>query len=169
MLHHITPPARLIAAIERRKTFPLLRANEANRRCRANGGNAMDAACASIEAGFDEACLVNSLKLSVLRAIKLGTGHPLIRAEYGEYARRIRETCSTIDDAIILTELQYREVALRKDNRRSLQKLKEIRLLLRLLRRSNFRNNFTGVLDFLLSDPDYDRAVEHVRLVMAAE
>ena len=142
------PAARVIANIERRKTFPLKRANAAAHECKANGGTALDAMYASMHAGFDRSCEINSLKLSILHAIKLGTGHPLIRARYGERARMLKEL--PIDTAIWVVDKWY--WIERGKSALSLNVLREMRVMLRMLRRSSLRDHLPAILSLVCDD-----------------
>lgn len=89
-------------------------------------------------------------------AMRLGTGHLWVRSRYGARARMVRN--HTIDAAIFLVEHHLREEkrtfeilrVFGKEVALSLQVLTEVLIILRMLRRSNFRNHLPGVIDFVL-------------------
>lgn len=95
-------------------------------------------------------------KAHIRLAIKLGTGHLWVRARYGARAACLKG--QTIDDAIRLTEHWLLEELRTFEILRvfgggvalSIQVLTEVNLILRLLRRSKFRNHLPGVISFVL-------------------
>jgi hypothetical protein len=149
------PAARVVESLAAHRSRTLARANAAAATVRANGGSAMDAAKAAIGAGFDEAAAINDFKVSVLSMIRLGTGHPAVRARYGARAEMLSRS---LDVAIIQVEHWYRAErkafqisrAFGGGSRLSVEVLGELRLILRLIRRSPYRDHFPAIVDFML-------------------
>jgi hypothetical protein len=168
--------AHVVKRIAARRGRDQERARRTGQAVRAGGGSAMDAALAAISAGFDEAAAITSFQLRVLNYIRLGTGHPAVRARYGARVEMIRQRTAawtqanslaagplgfsphpdtTLTIAINLVEGWYRNE--RKafqfasvfgcGNRLSLEVLRELRLILRLIRASEYRDHFPAILD----------------------
>ena len=132
---------------------------------RANGGSALETCLAQIGAAFDEAAAVSSFKIRVERLVRLGPDHPALRARYGARAALLER--SDLDGAVAVVERWWREEAkasqiasaLGCGNRLSLEVLRELRLILRLMR-------------FKRMDAAYDTAIAELserRLAIAAE
>lgn len=142
-----------IAEIQRKDTA---RGKQAAAAVRAKGGSAVEAMSAMIDATFDEAGKARSFKIRILDMIRRGTGHAAVRARYGRRAAELRGL--HIDAAIFIATMKYFEVrrqhqigtALGYGNQLSLDVLREIRMLLRLIRRSEFKNDFQGILSFVI-------------------
>ena len=102
--------------------------------------SAMDVALAQIGAAFDEAAAVFSFKLRVERMLCRGPQHPAVRARFSARAARLRHL--SLDGAVAAAERWWRDErkafqiasALGYGNRLSLEVLRELRLILRLLR-----------------------------------
>jgi len=115
-------------------------------------GSAMDAALAQIGAAFDETAAIASFKLRVEHLIRLGPAHPAVRARFGARAERLRG--QSLDQAIATVARWWRDErkafqiasALGCGNRLSLEVLRELRLILRLLRRRNMRVEFGAIV-----------------------
>ena len=145
-----------------RQTRDRERASNAAAQVRANGGSAMDAALAQIGAAFDEAAALNTFKRDVERSIRLGPRHPAVRARYGARAAMLAD--ASLDAAIAATERCWRverkafQIAsvLGRGNRLSLTVLRELRLLLRLMRRKRMHAQFYSIVDALC---DTERAM----------
>jgi hypothetical protein len=115
---------------------------------RAASGSAMAIALAQIGAAFDETAAINRFKMRVERYIRLGPGHIAMRARYGA---RVAQLCGRdLDAAVVLAERWWRDErkafaiasALGTGNRLSLEVLRELRLMLRLMRRKKMRAEF---------------------------
>jgi hypothetical protein len=114
---------RLAAASDRRET-----------------GSALDAALAEIGTAFDHAAGVNEFKIRVERWLRLGPQHGAARARFG--ARAAMLSGRSLGTAVVVTERWWRDEcrafqlasALGYGNRHSLDVLRELRLILRLMR-----------------------------------
>lgn len=119
----------------------------------------MDVALAQIGAAFDEAAIVNALKLRVERLLRFGPQHPAVRTRYG--ARAAMLDGRGLDAAIRLIERAWREerkafqiaAALGRGCSLSLDVLCELRLILRLLRRKRLQAQFPLILAALREEP----------------
>jgi hypothetical protein len=102
---------------------------------------AMAIALVQIGAAFDEAAAVNSFKIRVERLTRLGAHHPAVRARFGARAEILFGR--KLDAATILAERWWRDEhrafqiasALGCGTRLSLEVLRELCLILRLMRR----------------------------------
>jgi hypothetical protein len=120
-------------------------------------GSAMDVALAQIGAAFDEAAAVNGFKLRVEHALRLGPQHDAVRARFG--ARAALLSGRSLDAAIAVTERWWRDErkafqiasALGYGNRLSLEVLRELRLILRLMRYKKMQSQF-GAMAAALCD-----------------
>jgi hypothetical protein len=125
----------------------------------------MDVALALIGAGFDQAAAVNDFKLRVERFIRLGPHHPALRARFGGRAERLAGR--SLDAAIAATERWWRDErkafqiasALGCGNRLSLDVLRELRLMLRLMRYRKMHVEF-GAIAAALCDETILQAAE---------
>ena len=119
---------------------------------RAAPGSAIEIALAQIGAAFDEAAAINRFKLRVERYIRLGPGHIAMRARYGARAeclrgRSLAEACATItrwwrDERKAFAIAS----ALGAGNRMSLEVLRELRLMLRLMRFKRMAVEFGAIV-----------------------
>jgi hypothetical protein len=117
--------------------------------------SATDATLAQIGAAFDEAAAINAFKMRVERFLRLGPQHPAVRARYGLRAEML--THRNLDAAIILLERWWRDErkafqiasALGCGNRLSLEVLRELRLVLRLMRWRRMQTEFCLIVDAL--------------------
>ena len=66
---------------------------------RAPGASAMATALAQIDATFDDAAVINALKMRVERFMGLGADHPAVRARYGALSEMIRERSAAWEQA----------------------------------------------------------------------
>ena len=117
----------------------------------------MASTLAQIEAAFDEAAAVNSFKIRVERLMRLGPHHPAVRARFG--ARADMLFGRDLNAAIAMVERWWR--AERKafqiasafgcGTRLSLEVLRELRLILRLMRfrrmEADYDQAFTALCD----------------------
>jgi hypothetical protein len=129
---------------------------------RVMGGSAMDtalgAALAQIGAAFGAAAAVNDFKLRAERSIRLGPQHAAVRARFG--ARAALFSGRDLDTAIAVTERCWRDErkafqlasALGYGNGLSLGVLRELRLILRLMRSRRMRTQFGTIVATLCDD-----------------
>lgn len=123
----------------------------------AAGPSGIDAALARISAAFDDAAAINQFKLRIEQALRLGPQHPAVRARFR--ARAAATPDGPLDDAIATIERWWREerktfpiaAALGYGNRLSLETLRELRLILRLIRFKGMATQF-GALTAALCD-----------------
>jgi hypothetical protein len=114
--------------------------------------SAIDAALAQIGAAFGEAAAVNDFKLRVERLLRLGPRHPALRARYGARAERLYGR--GLDAAAALADRWWRDQrkafqiasALGCGNRHSLDVLRELRLILRLMRFRKMQVEFGAIV-----------------------
>ncbi len=126
---------------------------------------AMAVALAQIGATFDEAAIVNGFKIRVERFMRLGPHHPAVRARFGARAEML--VGRSLDAAIVIAERWWRDErkafqiasAFGCATRLSLEVLRELRLILRLMRVKSMEAEYEATLA-TLSD---------VLIAMAAE
>jgi hypothetical protein len=119
------------------------------------GGSALDAALAEIGTTFDHAAAVNEFKLRVERWLSLGPQHGAVRARFG--ARAAMLSGRSIGTAVVVTEHWWRDErrafhlasALGYGNRHSLEVLRELRLILRLMRGKRMDGDFDEIIAVL--------------------
>jgi hypothetical protein len=107
---------------------------------RAKGQSALDVALTEIGAAFDRAAVANDFKIRVERLIRRGPHHPALRARFGARAARLHGR--DLDAAIATVERWWRDErkafqiasALGGGSRLSLEVLRDMRLVLRLMR-----------------------------------
>ncbi len=134
------------------------RARRTGAAVRARRGTAMDAALAQIGAAFGEAAAINAFKLRVERFLRLGPCHAAVRARYGAHAGLLTER--NLAAAIILIERRWRverktfqiASALGCGSRLSLETLRELRLILRLLRFKRRQADFCFIVAALRAE-----------------
>ncbi len=137
----------------------LQRARYAGAAARSAGRPALEAALIQIDAAFDQAAIVNALKLRVERALRLGPQHPTVRARYG--ARAAMLGGRGLDAAVTLVARAWRDerkafqiaAALGRGSRLSLDVLAELRLILRLMRRRRMHAQFAAIVAALGDAP----------------
>lgn len=125
---------------------------------RAASGSAIEIALAQIGAAFDAAAAINRFKIRIERYIRLGPGHIAMRARYG--ARAALFGGRDLDAAIALAEWWWRDErkafaiasALGTGNRLSLDVLRELRLMLRLMRWKKMRADFAAIAAAVCGD-----------------
>jgi hypothetical protein len=125
---------------------------------RATGGSAMGAALAQISAAFGEAAAVNDFKLRVERFIRLDPQHTAVRARFGARAAMLSD--HTLDAAVAAVECWWREErkafqlasALGYGNGLSLDVLRELRLILRLMRFKHMHAQFAAIVAAVCDD-----------------
>lgn len=126
-------------------------------------GSVAERIVAQIEKEFGPRAEINHFKSGVRKAIALGAGHPANMARYGKRLALIRYGIAAsavqnmpLNGAIALVEHWYRHereslavaAALGYGNRMSLSVLRELRLMLRVLRRSEYHGHLTGLVAF---------------------
>jgi len=127
---------------------------------------AMEVALAQIGAAFDETAAVNAFKIRIERLLRLGAYYPAVRARFGARAGMLFG--HRLDAAVILVERCWR--AERKafqiasafgcGTRLSLEVLRELRLILRLLRRKRMEAEYGAALAALCDAPIAKLAAE---------
>jgi hypothetical protein len=118
---------------------------------RTERASAMDVALAQIGAGFDDAAVVNGFKIRVERWLALPPDHPTLRARFG--ARAALLSGRSLNEAVASVEQWWREErtafqvasALGRGNRLSLEVLRELRLILRLMRFRRIEAEFHAI------------------------
>ncbi len=135
------------------------RIRRASQAAQAGRCTAMATALAQIEAAFDEAAAINGFKISVERLLRLGPDHAAVRARFG--ARAAMLSGRSLDAATIIVERWWRDErkafqiasAFGCATRLSLEVLRELRLILRLMRRKRMEAEYGGVLAALCDMP----------------
>jgi len=139
------------AAGSRREERQRRRIDRAVKTARGEKAPAMTVALAHIGAAFDEAAVINGFKLRIEQTITLGPNHAAVRARYG--ARAVMLAHLNLDEAIVRVERWWRDErkafqiasALGCVTRLSLEVLRELRLILRLMRRKGMRTEFETI------------------------
>jgi hypothetical protein len=106
----------------------------------AKGQSALDVALTEIGTAFDQAAAINDFKIRVERLMRRGPRHPALRARFGARAARLHGR--GLDAAIATVERWWRDErkafqiasALGGSSRLSLEVLRDMRLVLRLMR-----------------------------------
>ena len=119
----------------------------------------MAAALAEIDAAFDDAAIVNAFKIRVEGLIRLGPHHAAVRARFGARAELL--SGRDLDAANIMGERWWRDErkafqianALGCASRLSLEVLRELRLILRLLRFKRMAAEYQAALAALCETP----------------
>lgn len=136
----------------RREARESERIHMAEAAARAASGSALDAALAHIGVAFDETAAVFDFKLKVERVLCRGPAHPAVRARFG--ARAAMLSGLPLDMAVARAERWWRDErkafqiasALGFGNRLSLDVLRELRLILRLLRYQRLHAEFGAII-----------------------
>jgi len=142
-----------------RQQRDLERAHRAGAAARSAGRPALETALIQIGAAFDDAAVINALKLRVERTLRLGPQHPAVRARYSSRAAMLGGR--GLDAAIVLVERSWRverkafqiAAALGRGNRLSVDLLTELRLILRLMRRRRMGAQFAAIVAALCEEP----------------
>jgi hypothetical protein len=106
----------------------------------AKGQSALDVALTEIGAAFDQAAVINGFKIRIERLMQRGQRHPALRARFGARAARLHGR--NLDAAIATVERWWCDErkafqiasALGGGTRLSLEVLRELRLILRVMR-----------------------------------
>jgi hypothetical protein len=126
---------------------------------RRGGQSAMAVALAEIDAAFDAAAAVNGFKLRVEQIMRLGPTHPAVRARFGARAQML---CGRdLPAAVVAVERWWRDerkafaiaCAFGRGTRLSLEVLRELRLILRLLRLKRMQAEYEAVLAAMYEAP----------------
>jgi hypothetical protein len=148
LLHQLASGSPATSVRQQRERRRVYRAVEA---ARSDGATAMTVALAHIGAAFDEAAAVNNFKLRIEKLISLGPDHAAVRARYG--ARAARLVSLTLDEAIECVERWRRDErkafqiasVFGRPPRLSLEVLGELRVILRLMRRTQMHGDFETI------------------------
>jgi hypothetical protein len=132
---------------------------------RAENASAMDVALAQIGAAFDDAAVVNGFKIRVERWLRLAPDHPASRARFG--ARAALLSGRSLNEAIAGVEQWWREErkafqvasALGCSNGLSLDVLRELHLILRIMRFKRMGAEFSAIVA-ALCEPTLAAAAE---------
>jgi hypothetical protein len=135
------------------------RARRAAAAARTKGQPALDVALAEIGAAFDQSAAINSFKIRVERLIRRGPHHPALRARFGARAALLHGR--DLDAAIATVERWWRDErkafqiasALGGGSRLSLEVLRELRLILRLMRFKRLAAEFYEIVGALCDRP----------------
>lgn len=119
----------------------------------------MAGALAQIGAAFDEAAIINAFKMRLERLMQLGPYHPAVRVRFAARARMLAGR--DLDAGVVLVERWWRDErkafqiasALGCANRLSLEVLRELRLMLRLLRFKRMAADYEAALAALCGAP----------------
>jgi hypothetical protein len=128
------------------------RVSRAAAAARAENAAAMDVALAQIGAAFDEAAAVNDFKIRVERWLRLAPDHPAARARFG--ARAALLSGRSLNEAVAAVEQWWREErkalqiagALGRGNGLSVGVLRELRLILRIMRFKQMDAEFSAIV-----------------------
>jgi hypothetical protein len=135
------------------------RARRAATAARALGQSALDVALTEIGAAFDQAAVINGFKIRVERLIRRGPRHPALRARFGARAAMLRGR--SLDAATSTVERWWRDErkafqiasALGGGTRLSLEVLRELRLVLRLMRFRRMEGEYFETIAALCNPP----------------
>ena len=135
------------------------RARRAAAAARTKGQPALDVALTEIGAAFDQAAAINSFKIRVEWLIRRGPRHPALRARFGARAALLHGR--DLDAAIATVERWWRDErkafqiasALGGGSRLSLEVLRELRLILRVLRFKRMAVEFHEIVGALCDQP----------------
>ena len=135
------------------------RARRAAAAARTKGQPALDVALAEIGAAFDQSAAINDFKIRVERLTRRGPRHPALRARFGARAARLHGR--DLDAAITTVERWWRDErkafqiasALGGGTRLSLEVLRELRLILRLIRFKRMEAEYFDALAALCNPP----------------
>jgi hypothetical protein len=126
---------------------------------RAEGQPALDVALTEIGAAFDQSAVINGFKIRVERLIRRGPRHPALRARFGARAALLHGR--NLDAAIATVERWWRDErkafqiasALGGGSRLSLDVLRELRLVLRLMRFKRMTAEYHEIIAVLCDRP----------------
>jgi hypothetical protein len=135
------------------------RARRAAAVVQAKGQSALDVALTEIGAAFDQAAVINDFKIRAERLMRRGPRHPALRARFGARARRLHGR--DLDTAIATVERWWRDErkafqiasALGGGSQLSLEVLRDMRLVLRLMRFRRMEAEYFEALAALCNPP----------------
>ncbi len=135
------------------------RARRAAAAARTKGQAALDVALTEIGTAFDQAAVINGFKLRVERLMRRGPHYPTLRARFG--ARAALLSGRSLDAAVVTVERWWRDErkafqiasALGGGTRLSLEVLRELQLVLRLMRFKRMEAEYAETLVALGNPP----------------
>jgi hypothetical protein len=150
-----TPPSRSASRPRAERDLERARSAAAAACATTNGGSgrpALAAALAAIETAFDQAAVINDLKIAVERHIRRGPAHAAVRARFAARAALLHG--SNLDSAIVAVARWRRDEqrafaiasAFGRGSRLPLAVLDELRLLLRWLRFKRLHAHYATAL-----------------------
>ena len=128
------------------------RIRHAGEMARARGASALDIAFAKIDAAFDRSAAINGFKIRVELLLQTDRHHPALRARFGARAGML--AARSLDASVQAVERWWRDEqkafaiasALGGGTRLSLDVLRELRLILRLLRLKRMDAEFHAIV-----------------------
>jgi hypothetical protein len=141
------------------------RINHAGEMAQARGASALDIAFAKIDAAFDHSAAINGFKIRVELLLQTDRYHPALRARFGARAGML--AARSLDASVQAVERWWRDEqkafaiasALGGGTRLSLDVLRELRLILRLMRFRRMEAEFHAIAA-ALSEPAIAIAAE---------
>ena len=141
------------------------RINHAGEMAQARGASALDIAFAKIDAAFDHSAAINGFKIRVELLLQTDRYHPALRARFGARAGML--AARSLDASVQAVERWWRDEqkafaiasALGGGTRLSLYVLRELRLILRLMRFRRMEAEFHAIAA-ALSEPAIAIAAE---------
>lgn len=135
------------------------RARRAAATARAKGQSALDVALTEIGAAFDQSAVINGFKIRVERLMQRGPRHPALRARFGARASQLHGR--DLDAAVATVERWWRDErkafqiasALGGGTRLSLEVLRDMRLVLRLMRFKRMEAEYFETIAALCNPP----------------
>ena len=127
------------------------RIRQAGERAKQRGASALDVALAKIDAAFGHAAAVNGFKIRVELLLQADIHHPALRARFG--ARAAMLSGRSLDAAVATVDRWWRDErkafaiasALGGGTRLSLDVLRELRLILRLMRFKRMEAEYSAI------------------------
>jgi hypothetical protein len=128
------------------------RIHHAGEMARARGASALDIAFAKIDAAFDQTAAINGFKIRIELLLQADRHHPALRARFGARAEMLAGR--SLDASVAAVERWWRDEqkafaiasALGGGTRLSLDVLRELRLILRLMRFKRMEAEFQAVV-----------------------
>jgi hypothetical protein len=129
-----------------------VRMRQAAAAARSSGQSAVAVALAEIDAAFDVAAAVNGFKLRVEQIMRLGPAHPAVRARFGARAQMLYGR--DLNASVVAVERWWRDerqafaiaCAFGRGSGLSLEVLRELRVMLRLMRRNRMQAEYAAML-----------------------
>jgi hypothetical protein len=131
------------------------RIRRAGEAAQARGGGALDVALAKIDAAFDRVAAINAFKIRVELLLQADRRHPALRARFGARAEMLAGR--SLEASITAVERWWRDEqkafaiasAFGGGNRLSLDVVRELRLILRWMRRMRMEAEFFEAIAIL--------------------